>query len=46
MYSPMSDRIMENIAGNTRKRSFQKAYTPRTDAITDVKATGMEHKDT
>jgi hypothetical protein len=37
---------MENIAGNTRKISFQKAYTPRTDVISAVKATGMENKDT
>jgi hypothetical protein len=37
---------MENIAGNTGKRSGQTAYTPRTDAIPAVKATGMENKDT
>jgi hypothetical protein len=37
---------MENLAGNTSKRSFQKAYTPRTEAIPAVKATGMEKKDT
>jgi hypothetical protein len=46
VYSPISDRTMENIAGNTGKRSCQKAYTPSTDAIPAVKATGMEHKDT
>jgi hypothetical protein len=37
---------MENLSGNTRKRSCQKAYTPRTDAIPAVKANGMENKDT
>jgi hypothetical protein len=37
---------MENLVGDTRKRSFQTAYTPRTDAIPAFKATGMENKDT
>jgi hypothetical protein len=46
MYSPISDRIMENLAGNTGKRSCQKAYTPRTDAVPAVKATRMENKET
>jgi hypothetical protein len=32
---------MENLIGNTRKRSCQTAYTTRTDAIPSVKATGM-----
>jgi hypothetical protein len=46
VYSPISDRKMENLAGNTGKRSCQKAYTPRTEAIPAVKATRMENKDT
>jgi hypothetical protein len=37
---------MENLIGNTRKRSGQTAYTPRTYEIPAVKATGMENKDT
>jgi hypothetical protein len=46
VYSPISDRTMENLAGNTGKRSGHTAYSPRTDVIPDVKATGMENKDT
>jgi hypothetical protein len=37
---------MENIVEKTGKRSCQKAYTPRTDAIPAVKANGIENKDT
>jgi hypothetical protein len=37
---------MENLAGNTRKKSFHKVNTPRNDAIPAVKANGMENKDT
>jgi hypothetical protein len=41
VYNPISDRTIENVAGNTRKRSCQKAYTPRTDAIPAIKANEM-----
>jgi hypothetical protein len=44
--SPISERTMENLAGNTGKRSCQKAYTPRTDAVPAVKVTRIENKDT
>jgi hypothetical protein len=37
---------MENLTGNTMKRSCQMSYTPRTDKIPAFKATGMENKDT
>jgi hypothetical protein len=37
---------MENLAGDTGKRSYQTPYTPRTHNIPDIKATGMENKDT
>jgi hypothetical protein len=46
VHSPIDNRTIENIVGNTGKRSGQTAYTPRTDAIPDIKATGMENKDT
>jgi hypothetical protein len=35
---------MENLAGNTGKRSCQKAYTPMTDSIPAVKATRMKKR--
>jgi hypothetical protein len=37
---------MENLAGNTGKRSFQTSYTPRADTIPAFKANGMESNDT
>jgi hypothetical protein len=43
---PIGDKTMENLAGNTGKRSCQTSYTPRTDAIPAFEATGMENKDT
>jgi hypothetical protein len=44
--SPINNRTMENLSGNTGKRYGQTACTPRTDKIPAVKATGMENKDT
>jgi hypothetical protein len=35
---------MENLVGNTGKRFGQTAYSPRTDAIPAVKATGMKKR--
>jgi hypothetical protein len=46
VYSPIGNRTMENIAGNTRKISCQTSYTLRTYKIPVFKATGMENKDT
>jgi hypothetical protein len=37
---------MENLAGNTGKRSRQMPYAPRTHNIRAITATGMENKDT
>jgi hypothetical protein len=37
---------MENLAGDTGKIYCQTPYTPRTHKIPDIKATGMENKDT
>jgi Fe-S cluster biosynthesis and repair protein YggX len=46
VHNPIGDRTTENLAGNTGERSFQTPYTPRTHKIPDIKATGMENKDT
>jgi hypothetical protein len=46
VHIPIGDRTMENLAGNTGKRSCQTSYTPRTDEITDFKATRMENRET
>jgi hypothetical protein len=46
VHSPIGDRTMENLVGNTGKRSGKTAYSPRTDMIPAVKDTGMENKDT
>jgi hypothetical protein len=40
---PIGDRTMENLAGNTGKRSCQMSYTPRTYKMPSITATGMEN---
>jgi hypothetical protein len=37
---------MKNLAGDTVKTYCQTPYTSRTHNIPDIKATGMENKDT